>query len=223
MNENETSSFESEICKALESGQDVQEAVRKLVLQRLSAKNQDLSSLKRLTQATLRGLKASVQQDLQTATGQKQVGKRHLREGLTGLDEALSQFALASKLAIKEATSRTREASSEEYQRLRDDLERLDSMFLESLHSSALSAQDQASEIFEDFKAHLKSTGSKTGVEAKEALLELTEGLNKVTQGQGGAALSLAKESARLMCLMTAGGLEALSEHLKRDSNKRDK
>ncbi len=223
MNENETRAFESEICQALENGQDIQEAVRKLILQRLSATRQDLHSLKHLTQATLRGLRRSLRDDLQRTQGQKETGKRHLREGLTGLDEALSQFALSAKLAAKEAACRTREASSEEFNHFREDLERLDSMFLESLQDATAAAHDQATEILVDFKAHLKRNGSKTGREAKDALLELAQGVNNLAQGHGGAAVSLAKESARLMCLMTAGGLEALSEHLQRDSHPQGK
>ena len=212
---NDTSAFEAEVRKAVEQGQDVQEKVRQLTLRIISARSLDIKSVRQTADAVLRGARAGVQKELQHSSAQSQVAREHLKQAVTGLDVALAQFAEAAKLAVEEASGRAQRYSGEDLKRARADLEKLESMFLETLQSSAAAAKDAAGEIFRDLAAHTRTHGSAIGAQLKETLSVIAHQIGAAGRAQVGVGLHLAKNTTDMMRQIAAGVLSGMADHLK--------
>jgi len=211
----DTSTIEAEVSKTVEQGEDVQEKVRQLTLRIISARSLDIKSVRKTADAVLRGARAGVQKEFQHSSAQTQVAREHLKQAVTGLDVALAQFAEAAKLALEEAASRAQKYSSEDLKRARADLESLDSMFLETLQSSASAARDAAGEILHDLAAHTRTQGSAIGAQLKDTLSVFARQISAAGNAQVGAGLHLARNTADLMRQIAAGVLTGMADHIK--------
>src|SRR3989338_679914 len=157
---NDTSAFEAEVRDTVEQGDNVQEKVRQLTLRVISARSLDIESVRQTADAVLRGARAGVQKELQHSSAQTHIARDHLNQAVTGLDIALAQFAEAAKLTVEEAAGRAKKYSSEDLKRARADLASLETMFVETLQSSASAAKNAAGEILHDLAAHTRTHGS---------------------------------------------------------------
>lgn len=214
---NDTANLEAEVCHAVEQGQDVQEKVRQLTLRIIRARSFDIKSLQQTASAVLRGAKAGVQKELQHSSAQTHIARNHLEQAVTGLDVALAQFAEAAKLAVEEAASRAQKYSSEDLKRARADLTHLESMFLETLQSSASATKDTAGEILHDLAAHARTHGSSVGTQMKETLGVITHQLGAAGRAQVDVGLHLARNTSDLLRQIAAGMLTGLADHVKPD------
>lgn len=212
---NDTKTLEAEVRKAVEQGNDVQEMVRQLTLRKISTRSLDIESLRKIAGAVVRGARAGVQQELQQSSAQTKVAQAHLKQAVAGLDVALAQLAEASKLALEEAAGRAQKYSSEDLVRARADLEKLESMFVETLQSSASAAKDAAGEILHDLAEHSRTHGSAVGVQLKETLAEIAHQLGAAGRAQAGVGLHLAQATTDLMRQIAAGVLSGLADHVK--------
>ncbi len=212
---NDTSTLEAEVRKAVEQGHDVQERVRQLTLHIIRARSFDIKSLRQTTSAVLRGARAGVQKELQQSSAQSKVARDHLKQAVTGLDVALAQFAEAAKLSVEEAASRAQKYSSEDLTRARADLECLESMFLETLQSSASAAKGAAGEILHGLAAHARTHGSAVGAQMKETLAVIAHQLGAAGRAQVGVGLHLAQTTSDFLRQIAAGVLTGLADHVK--------
>ena len=151
---NDTSNLEAEVRDTVEQGHDVQEKVRQLTLRVISGRSLDIASVRQTADAVLRGAKAGVQKELQHSSAQTHIARDHLKQAVTGLDIALAQFAEAAKLAVEEAAGRAQKYSSEDLKRARSDLASLETMFVETLQSSASAARNAAAKYCMTSAAH---------------------------------------------------------------------
>ncbi|HEY4698400.1 MAG: hypothetical protein A3J49_07135 [Gallionellales bacterium RIFCSPHIGHO2_02_FULL_57_16] len=212
---NDTSTLEAEVRNAVEQGHDVQEKVRKLTLRIISARSLDIKSVRQAAGAVLRGARAGVQKELQHSSAQTHIAREHLKQAVTGLDVALAQFAEAAKLAVEEASGRAQKYSSEDLKRARADLESLETMFVETLQSSAAAAKDTAGEILHDLAAHTRTHGSAIGTQLKNTLVVFAQQIGAAGRAQAGIGLHLAQNTANLMRQIAAGVLTGLADHVK--------
>ena len=212
---NDTSTLEAEVHKVVEQGLDVQERVRQLTLRIIRARSFDIKSLRQTTSAVLRGARAGVQKEFQQSSAQSVIARDHLKQAVTGLDVALAQFAEAAKLAVEEAASRAQKYSSDDLTRARADLECLESMFLETLQSSASVAKDAAGEILHDLAAHTRTHGSAVGAQMKETLAVIVHQLGAAGRAQIGVGLHLAQNTSDFLRQIAAGVLTGLADHVK--------
>lgn len=213
-NTHDTSTLETEVCHAVERGQDVQERVRQLTLRIISARSLDIESVRQTTNAVLRGARAGVLKELRHSSAQTHIARDHLKQAVAGLDVALAQFAEAAKLTVEEAASKAQKYSSEDLKRARADLANLDKMFLETLQSSASAAKDTAGEILHDLVAHTRTQGSAVGAQMKETLPVFARHIGAAGHAQVGAGLHLAKNTADLVRQIAAGVLTGLAERV---------
>lgn len=206
------SDLEAEVRNAVEQGRDIQEMVRQLTLHKISGYAHDLEALRLIVGAVSRGARAGVQKELNQSKAQTDLARARLEGAITGLDAALAQFALASKLAVEEAASRAQRVSSEELSRMRADLECLDAMFLETLKASASGAKDAAGEILHDLAEHLFIHGSSVGAQANETLAVLAHQVGAVGRVQAGIGLHLAQATSGFLRQIAAGTFSALAD-----------
>lgn len=212
---NDTSTLEAEVRKAVEQGHDVQEKVRQLTLRAISSRSLDIQSVRQAANAVLRGAQAGVQKELQQSSAQSKVARGSLKQAVTGLDVALAQFAEAAKLSVEEAAGRAQKYSSEDLKRARADLANLETMFVETLQSSASAAKNAAGEILHGLAAHTRTHGSAVGRQLKETLSVFARHIGTAGRAKIGVGLHLAQNTADLMRQIAAGVLTGLADHIK--------
>jgi hypothetical protein len=162
----------------------------------------------------LRGAHAAVHKELKHSSAQTNIARDHLRQAVSGLDIALAQFAEAAKLSVEEAAGRAQKYSSEDLKRARADLENLEKMFVDTLHTSASAAKDAAGEILHGLAAHVRTHGSAVGTQLKDTLPVFASHIGAAGRAQAGAGLHLAKNTSDLMRQIAAGLLTGLAEHV---------
>ena len=219
---NDTSTLEAEVCKTVEEGLDVQERVRQLTLRVISSRSLDIQSVRQAATAVLRGAQAGVQKELQHSSAQTHLAQERLKQAVTGLDVALAQFAEAAKLTVEEAAGRAQKYSSVDLKRARTDLADLETMFVETLQSSASAAKNAAGEILHDLAAHTRTHGSAVGRQLKETLGVFAHHIGAAGRAQVGVGLHLAQNTADLMRQIAAGVLTGLADHI-RPAHPKDK
>lgn len=210
--------LETDVKHAVEQGRDVQELVRQLTLRRISARSLDIDSLRQIAASVLRGARAGVQKELSLSAAQTNTAKIQLKQAVAGLDSALSQVASAARLAVEEAASRAQKFSNDDLARTRDNLQTLESMFLETLQTSASSAKDAAGEILHDLTAHSRTQGSAVGTQLKEALAVITHQLGAAGRSQAVAGLHLAQATSDVLRQIAAGVLNGVAAHVRPDA-----
>ncbi|MFZ5524790.1 MAG: DUF6781 family protein [Pseudomonadota bacterium] len=211
----DTGKLEAEVRNAVEQGRDVQEKVRQLTLRMINARSFDIKSLRQTAGAVLRGARAGVQKELQQTSAQTQAAQIRLKQAVTGLDVALAQLAEAAKLAVQEATGRAQRYASEDLELARSDLKMLESMFIETLQSSAADARDAAGDILRDLASHTRTHGTAVGAQLKETLDVIAHQIGAAGRVQAGAGLHLARNTADLLRKIAAGVLSGLADHVK--------
>ena len=207
--------LEADVKHAIEQGRDVQEQVRQLTLRRISARSLDIESLKQISASVLRGARAAVQKELNLSSAQADTASIQLKQAVAGLDGALAQIVSAARLAVQEAAGRAQKFSGEDLANTRADLQNIETMFLETLQTSASSAKDVAGEILQDIVAHSRTQGSAVGAQLKETLSVITHQLGATGRTQAAAGLHLAQATSDLLRQITAGVLTGVAEHIK--------
>lgn len=211
---NNTSVLEAEVRDAVEAGRDVQEKVRQLTLHIISSRSLDIESLRETASAVLRGARAGVQKELQHSSAQTSVARERLNQAVAGLDVAFAQFAEAAKLTVEEASGRAQKYSSEDLKRARADLEKLETMFMDTLQRSASATKDAAGEILHDLVTHTRTHGSAVGLQLKNTLAVFTHQIGAAGREEVGVGLHLAKNTADVVRQIAAGVLSGLAEHI---------
>ena len=219
---NDTSTIEAEVRKTVEQGNNVQEKVRQITLRVISTRSLDIESVRQTADAVLRGARAAVQKELQHSSAQTHIARDHLKQAVTGLDIALAQFAEAAKLAVEEAAGRAQRYSSDDLQRARSDLASLETMFVETLQSSASSARNAAGEILHDLAAHTRTHGSAIGTQLKDTLSVFARHIGAAGRAEVGVGLHLAKNTSDLVRQIAAGVLNGLADHVRPDHARPD-
>ncbi|MDD2721544.1 MAG: hypothetical protein PHH47_09590 [Gallionella sp.] len=211
----EIATLEAEVRSVVEQGHDVQETVRQLTLRKISAHSLDIESLRQIAGAVLRGARAGAQKELNQTVNQNENARAQLRQAVAGLDVALAQLAEASKLAVEEASSRAQKFSSEDLSKTRADLEALESMFMETLQTTAASSKDVAGDILHDLAAHTRTHGSAVGAQIRETLSVISHQIGIAGRTQVAVGLHLAHATSDLLRQIAAGVLTGLADHVK--------
>lgn len=211
----DTASLEEEVRKTVEEGMDVQERVRQITLRMVRDRSFDIKSLQETTSAVLRGASAGAQKDLQKTSEQARAAREHLKQAVSGLEVGLAQFAEAAKLAIEEASGRAQRYSSEDLKRAREDLEKLETMFMDALKTTSSATRNAAGDILGDLWSHTRSNGSAIGRQLKETLGAIAHQLGATGRAQAGAGLHLAQDTSNMLRQIAAGMLHGLAEHVK--------
>lgn len=209
--QSDTHTLEADVRHTVAQGTDVEEAVRKLTYEALSAHPLDTEALRKIMDAVVRGAREGIEQ----SAAQAQAAHARLSQAMSGLDTALAQFAEATKLTVEEAVSRAESFSHEDLAKVRADLEGLEALFLETLKNSAGVAKDTVSDVLRDIIAHAQRSGTAIGTQLQETLSTLTQQIGQVGHTQIVAGLHLAHATAQLMRDLAAGVLGGLADRLK--------
>ena len=210
--------LENEIRQAVASGDNVKEMVRQITLKALTRRELDLVAIRRVARSVVAGAR-------QGATDRGPDIKDALGKAVSGLDDALSKAAEATKLALQEATSRGDDFSALELKRTLKDVQTLEQMFVETLRDAARGGKDQVHHILADLADHARHSGTAVGAQIRESMADLIVHLASAGKAGVRTGVKSAKMTASLMARMASGMLEGVAdslhpkdEHRSRDS-----
>lgn len=137
-----------------------------------------------------------------------------LKQVITGVDDALTQVAGASKLAIEEASGNLQEFSDHDLKRALNDLEDLENLFFDTLSEVANKGQETAHGTLKDLLNHFQNSGSSVGQSVKEILTDLHHDLSKDGRLQKIQLADIAKSTGATFARVSSGILAGIAESL---------
>jgi len=207
--------LESSVRQVVAKGTDVQAAVHKLTLDAMSNHTLSLESIGRIMHAVVQGTREGVQEELDKTKAQASVAQARMKEAVSGLDAALTQFAAATKLALEEAAGKAQKFSSQDMAQTRADLESLEALFLETLKTSAAATRGLASDMLSDIVSHARRTGTAVGEQIKTTLETFTQQMTAVSKAQMETGMQLAQTTADMMRKVAVGMLTGMADRVK--------
>lgn len=207
--------LESSVRQVVAKGTDVQAAVHKLTLDAMSNHTLSLESIGRIMHAVVQGTREGVQEELDKTKAQASVAQARMKEAVSGLDAALTQFAAATKLALEEAAGKVQKFSSQDMAQTRADLESLEALFLETMKTSAAATRGLASDMLSDIVSHARRTGTAVGEQIKITLETFTQQMTAVSKAQMETGMQLAQTTADMMRKVAVGMLTGMADRVK--------
>lgn len=210
----DTQQLEADVRRIVEEGLEVQERVRALTVRYLSAGQADFASLRATAEAVIKGAHEGVQPSLKRATSQAADARDQLKDAVTGLDGALSQWAHASRLAMEEAAGRAQVFSKTDLSRMQRELQSLQSLIAETLQDAATRTREAGGQIFSDLVTHAKRSSSATGEQVQQTLAAVTHSMTEASKANAEAGMALAQATADTFRAIAAGMLGGLADHV---------
>lgn len=198
---------------AVASEPDLRERVRELTARALHERRMALNDLREIVSAITSGVGSGL-----TARGGEM--KDGLKQAVSGLDDAVSSAAQAASYALREAAEQGKTFKDNELKASLEQLRDLETQFVDSLKQTASQSGGKLKEELGYLSDHLKHSGTRTGEQVREALQQLASGVKAGTEaGRAGLSESASTATERLS-QVASGILAALSESLKRQSER---
>jgi len=192
---------------AVESGENIRDAMRNITMAALSRGQLDAQETKRVVRSVLQGASLGV-----SKAGDK--SRQVLSESLAGIDEALAKSAEATKLAIEEAAGRLRDYGKHDLERSFNDMRTLEGMLLETVKDVAEHSAAEAQEILQSLLRHAKDSGTTTGATVKSAITALEQKLGRTLREVAAAGSDAALSTSSNLAEAAAGFLAGIAEVL---------
>jgi gas vesicle protein len=192
---------------------DLRERVRELTANALHERRMALSNLSEIVAAISSGVGSGL-----TARGGEI--KDGLKQAFSGLDDAVGSAAQAASYALQEAAAQGKAFKDNELKASLEQLRDLETQLVDALKKSASQSGGKLKEELEHLSDHLKVSGTRTGEQVREALQQLASGV-KASSEAGRAGLSeTASTATERLSQVASGILAALSDSLKRQSER---
>jgi gas vesicle protein len=217
---NETSIHENEQlvqwhdeAAAAASEPDLRERVRELTARALHERRMALQNVREIVTAVASGVGSGL-----TARGGEI--KDGLRQAVSGLDDAVGSAAQAVSYSVREAVEQGRAFKDNELKASLEQLRDLESQLVDTLKHTASQSGGKLKEELGYLSDHLKHSGTRTGEQVREALQQLASGVRASGEaGRAGLSESASVATERLS-QVASGVLSALSDSLKRQSDR---
>ena len=199
--------------EAAAAAPDLRERVRDLTAKALRERRLAFNELREIVSAITSGVGSG----LNARGGDMKDG---LKQAVSGLDEAVGSAAQAASYTLQEAVEQGKAFKDNELKAQLEQLRDLESKIVETLKETASQSGGKLKEELETLSDHLKNSGTRTGEQVRGAMRQLASGV-KATGEAGRAGLSESASTAtERLALVASGILEALSESLKRQSER---
>jgi gas vesicle protein len=160
---------------------------------------------------------AGVGSGLAARGGEMKVG---LKQAMAGIDDAVGSAAQAASYALQEAAAQGKAFKDTELKASLEQLRDLETQLVDTLKQTASQSGGKLKEELGYLSDHLKHSGTRTGEQVREALQQLAAGV-KAGSEAGRAGLSETASTATVRLSQVASGiLAALSDSLKRQSER---
>ena len=203
-----TKRLEADVQAAVDSDPSaIAERVRALTLEALAHGRLDAGQMKEVMGAVLRG----AQQGIERPDGERAAA---VGEAVKGLDQALAAAAQATRLAVQEALGRSGEFSRETLKTRLDELDGLESNFLDTLAEAAKSASGHVRTTLSDLAEHGRASGTAVGGQVQEAVSQLGRALAELAREQVDGGVRTLRNEAGLFAGLAAGMLRGIADRL---------
>ncbi|MBT9568692.1 MAG: hypothetical protein IV085_10390 [Thiobacillus sp.] len=192
---------------------NLRERVRDLTSRALRERKMNFHELRGILGAITSGVGSG----LASRGGEMKAG---LKEAVSGLDEAVGTAAQKMSYTLREAADQGRSFRDHELKDSLEQLRTLESQLIDTLKQTANHSGGKLKEEMETLSAHLKNSGTRTGEQVRDALQQLASGV-KTTAETGRECLSeAATTTADRLSEAASGVLAAMSDALKRQSDR---
>jgi len=199
--------------EAAASAPDLRERVREMTARALHERRMALNDIRELVAAISSGVGSGL-----TARGGEM--KEGLKQAISGLDEAVGSAAQAASYTLREAATQGQSFKENELKASLEQLRDLETQIVDALKQTASQSGGKLKEELGYLVDHLKISGTRTGEQVRDALQQLASGV-KASSDAGRAGLSESASTATERLSQVASGiLEALSDSLKRQSER---
>ncbi|MFO7543733.1 MAG: DUF6781 family protein [Thiobacillus sp.] len=198
---------------AAASNPDLRERVRELTARALHERRMVLGDVREIVSTIASGVGSGL-----TERGGE--WKDGLKQAVSGLDDAIGSAAQAASYTLSEAATQGKAFQEGELKASLEQLRDLETQFVDTLVQTAKQSGGKLKEELETLSDHLKHSGTRTGEQVREALQQFASGV-KSSSAAGSAGLSEAAGAATQTLAQVASGiLEAVSDSLKRQSER---
>ena len=192
---------------------DLRERVRDLTARALHERRMDLKELREIVGAITSGIGSG----LVERGGELKEG---LKQAVSGLDDAVSSAAQKVSYTLREAADQGRAFKDNELKASLEQLRDLETQFVDTLKQTASQSGGKLKEELDTLSEHLKHSGTRTGEQVREALQQMASGV-KLTAEAGREKLSgTASTATDRLAEVASGVLAAVSDALKRQSDR---
>ena len=192
-------------------GNDIHNEVRQIVVDALKDGRMEPEHIKEVLQAVVNGA-------FEGATASEPEAKEVLQQTVAGMDDALSQVAQASSLAIEEAAGNVEEFTEHDLKRALADLHDLEQLFFDTLNDVAKSGQDVTSSSINNIVDHLQQSSTSVGRTVAETTSHLSDFLAK--KGKNIQLADVAKTTGASVARVASGLLSGIAESLSPEEKK---
>ncbi len=193
--------------EAVTLGNNVQESIRNIVTQALEDGKMEPEAIKQTLNQVVEGA-------CEGASINPQQNTEALKEVVSGVDNALKQASIASKLAIEEASGKLQDFSDHDLKRALTDLEDLESLFFDTLHEVADQGKETVHDTLKNLLNHLQTNGSTVGQSVSEILTGLHSDLSEGGRLQKIQAADVAKATGATVANIASGVLAGIADKL---------
>lgn len=197
---------QDDIRQAVELGQNVQDAVKRITLKALSGEGLDTTAMRGIAQQVSSGVQLGLERHGREAGAV-------LEKAYAGLDEAFATAAQATTLALKEASGRTREFAKNDLARMMEELKTLEGMYIDQLRNTAKQGREFTAEAAHRFAEHATRSGTAVGRQIEQSLKELAP-LGDIAEAQFRQGMNTSLEAGALVARAAAGFLAGLAERM---------
>lgn len=198
---------------AASSSADLRERVREITARALHERRMSLGDVGAIVAAVTSGVGSG----LAARGGEIKDG---LKQAVAGLDEAVGSAAQAASYTLSEAAAQGKAFKDNELKASLEQLRGLEAQIIDTLKQTASQSGGKLKEELGYLSDHLKHSGTRTGEQVRDALQQLASGA-KATTDAGRAGLGESASTAKERLAQVASGvLAALSESLKRQSER---
>lgn len=198
---------------AAASTPDLHERVRELTARALHERRMALNDIREIVAAITSGVGSGL-----TARGGEM--REGLRQAVSGLDDAIGSAAQTFSYTLREAATQGKAFKDNELKASLEQLRDLETQIVDTLMQTAQRSGGKLKEELEYLSDHLKIGGTRTGEQVREALQQLANGVKTSSQaGRAGLGETVSTATERLS-QVASGILAALSESLKRQSER---
>ena len=192
-------------------GNDIHNEVRQIVVDALKEGRMEPEHIKEVLQAVVNGA-------IEGATKTEPEAKEVLQQTVEGIDNALSQVAQASSLAIEEAAGNVEEFTEHDLKRALTDLNDLEKLFFDTLSDVAKGGQEVTSNTLSGIVNHLKQSSTSVGNAVSETSSHLNNFLS--SKGKNIHLADVAKSTGASVASVASGLLAGIAESLSPEEKK---
>lgn len=199
--------LENEIKQAVQTGSDIRDVVRQLTLNALTQGKLNTKEIRQVVSAVVKGASEG-------AVSQGIKSKDNLSNAVSGLDDALSWVAEASKLALEEAAGDLKTFAKQDIKQITDDLLVLEEIYLDTLKCVAKESNKLIASTLNNIERHARDSGTAVGRQTTEIVKMLNQQLGETLSETVAAGSDSALKLASQLSYAAAGFLDGIAQTL---------